>query len=142
MLNDDWARFVADARRATLATLDPDGRPSVVPICFVLLDGSLWSPLDEKPKRVADPRRLARVLNLLADPRAALLVDRWDEDWSRLAIVQLEAWGSLVEPGAPGHARVLNALRGKYPQYAAQRLEERPILRLEQMALGVRWGDR
>ncbi len=140
-----WFRFVAGARTAALATVGPDGRVHSVPICFVLLepagDGSriLYSPLDEKPKRVADPRQLRRVRNLSARPRASILVSHWDEDWSRLAFVDLEVTGALLEPGPGEHEAAVAALRRKYPQYETHDLESRPMLRFE-IAGVVRWA--
>ena len=139
LLAPAWWRFLADARTATLTTLDPDGRPASVPICFIVLDAALWSPLDEKPKRSADPRTLRRVRNLIADPRATILVHRWDEDWGRLAFVSLDALGQLVEPDSGAHARATSALRAKYPQYADHDLEGRPSLRLEPTG-ATTWG--
>src|SRR5437660_1723483 len=102
ILDEAAEALVAEARRAVLTTLDwRDGRPRSVPICFAIetgrgADGSvLFSALDEKPKAASDPHRLTRVRNLLVDPRATILVDRWDEDWSRLAFVELACLGSL-----------------------------------------------
>jgi PPOX class probable F420-dependent enzyme len=155
ILDPAQRRFVAAARTATLATIAPDGRPRLVPICFVLAaddaDGRarLYSPLDEKPKAPTDPHDLARVRDLLARPDATLLVDRWSEDWTRLGWVRLEARGTLIEPRAaePGnpdddgeHATAVEALREKYPQYAAHRLAERPLLRFSVERI-VAWGD-
>lgn len=97
----------------------------------MLLADALYSPLDEKPKRVNDPRALRRVRNLLAEPRASVLVDHWDEDWSRLWFVNIAVLGQLLDPKTPGHPPAVDALRAKYPQYRTQRLESRPILRLE-----------
>ena len=76
--------FVEAARRAVLTTIAPDGRPRPVPICFVLDPRRpvLYTPLDDKPKATDDPMRLARVTDILADPRVVVLVDRWDEDWT------------------------------------------------------------
>ena len=139
-LAPEWRTFVADARTATLTTLAPDGSPAAVPICFVLLGGVLYSPLDEKPKRAADPRTLARVRHLLADPRASLLVQHWDEDWTRLAFIDLRVSGALLEPGSEEHAPAVAALRAKYPQYAAHRLEARPMLRFTIEATIGRWA--
>ena len=121
--------LLAEARTATLATIDPDGRARLVPICFVVIDDTLWSPLDEKTKVVADPRALARVRDIVARPEVTLLVDRWSEDWSDLAWVRLRGLASLVDP-SDVPARVLTALRAKYPQYAAHDLEARPALRI------------
>jgi PPOX class probable F420-dependent enzyme len=138
-LGEDARRFLHDARRAVLATIAADGRPRLVPICHVLLDGDIWTPLDDKPKQPADPLDLARVRDIRRDPRVTVLVDRWDEDWSRLAWLRVEGEATVVEPGDAGHAAAIDALRGKYPQYATHRLEVRPVIRI---AIGrVRgWG--
>ena len=147
ILGPDASAFVAAARRATLSTIGPAGRPRSVPICFVLGPGGLGtgtppihSPLDEKPKATADPRDLGRVRDLLARPEATLLVDRWSENWARLAWVRLDVRGALVEPGAPDHGAAVGALRAKYPQYGRHRLEARPLLRFT-IERVVTWGD-
>ena len=157
--------FVANARRATLATLGPAGRPRLLPICFVLaqpavLDtagrpsdpGSpvgvngllvLYSAIDEKPKRTADPLRLARVRDILARPEATVLVDRWDERWERLAWVRLQCRAEILPVGETDHGereRAFAALRAKYPQYRLQRLESRPLIRLT-CEVAAAWGD-
>jgi PPOX class probable F420-dependent enzyme len=142
--------FIESARRAVLATLDPHGRPRPVPVCFVLRDEEaggpvLWTPLDEKPKRVADPMALARVRDIAARPGVSILVDRWDEDWSRLGWVRLLGTARLVEPVADGpeapvHDAVIRALRARYSQYAGHDLEARPLIRVEIDRL-VAWGD-
>lgn len=139
------------SRRGVLATIASDGRPRLVPIAYAVApwtDGEgrvlLYSALDEKPKTVADPRRLARVRDILARPQVSVLVDRWSEDWSRLAWVRIEGDATLVEP-APGtaeggrHADAVRLLRERYPQYADQRLEERPVLRIV-CGRAVSWG--
>ncbi len=140
LAGDAWS-FVAASRRATLATIDPQGRPRLVPVCFVLLGGvgavpeppRLYTPLDEKPKRVVDPHALARVRDLLARDDAQLLVDRWDEDWSRLGWVRLQGRAQILEPdGSAAGERdtAIRALRAKYPQYEQHGLEARPLIRI------------
>jgi len=119
-----------DARRAVLSTIAQDGRPRSVPICFVAMDDVIWTPIDEKPKSAADPRSLARVRDIVRDPRVTVLVDRWDEDWSRLAWLRVEGTAALVEPGAAGHAQAVEALRSRYSQYETQALEDRPLIRI------------
>jgi PPOX class probable F420-dependent enzyme len=121
-----------------LATLRPDGRPRLVPItfAFAVTPGGLrlYTPLDEKPKSVADPRRLARVRDILARPSVSVLVDRWSEDWSALAWLRLDGEAVLLEPtvaDAAEHARTVALLRARYPQYGGQVLERRPIIRIE-----------
>jgi PPOX class probable F420-dependent enzyme len=128
----DRRAFVAGARTATLATIDRDGVPRPVPICFVLDPDAalLYTPLDEKPKRTDDPHDLARVRDIQSRPEVAVLVDRWDEDWTRLAWVRCSGRAALLEPGDPAHAGIVAALRTKYAQYATHRLEGRPIIRV------------
>lgn len=121
--------LLAEARRATLATIAQDGRPRLFSICFVVVDDHVWSPLDEKPKAVDDPRDLARVRDIVRDPRVTLLIDRWSEDWSELAWVRLDGTATLVEPPLPDG--VVKALLARYPQYASHDLPTRPALRIE-----------
>ncbi len=125
--------FIDRARTATLVTVDGEGLPRPVPICFVLAPDAavLWTPIDEKPKRTDDPRALARVRDIESRPDVAILVERWDEDWARLAWVRCTGRATLVDPGGPGHAEAVAALRAKYPQYSAQRLEARPMIRVD-----------
>jgi PPOX class probable F420-dependent enzyme len=119
--------LLAEARRATLATIARDGRPRLVPICFVLLDDVLWSPLDEKPKAVDDVRVLARVRDIQERPEVGVLVDRWSEDWTALAWVRVGGRAALVEADQVPVA-VADALRLKYPQYLDHDLEHRPMI--------------
>jgi len=126
--------FLEVARRAVLATIAPDGRPRLVPICFVVAPVSpmLYTPLDDKPKVVDEPMHLARVRDVLADPRVSVLVDRWDEDWSRLGWLRIHGTASILQAGdrAPEHHAAVNALREKYRQYASHDLGMRPIIRI------------
>jgi PPOX class probable F420-dependent enzyme len=127
--------FLSAARTAVLATIDDGGAPRLVPICFVVTDSPslvVYSPLDEKPKRVLDPHDLRRVRDILERPEVALLIDRWSEDWSRLGWLRLRGLADMIEPGDPGeeHADAVAALRGKYPQYKTHRLEDRPLIRI------------
>jgi PPOX class probable F420-dependent enzyme len=141
VLSDPERAFLAAARRAVLATIAPDGRPRLVPICFVLdVDAPvLYSPLDDKPKRGEDPLTLARVGDIRADSRVTVLVDRWDEDWTRLAWMRCDGRATLLEPKALEHDAILVALRAKYPQYEAHRLEGRPLIRIE-IERATSWG--
>lgn len=143
LLSASQHAFLASARRAVLATIAPDGHPRLVPICFVVAGEPpiLYTPIDDKPKRTDDPLSLARVRDIAADSRVTILVDRWDEDWTRLAWLRGEGHATFLEPGAvlAERATVVAALRAKYPQYATHRLEERPLIRVTlEHVLG--WG--
>jgi PPOX class probable F420-dependent enzyme len=130
--------FLDSARTATLATIAGDGRPRLVPICFVVADDVVWTPLDEKPKAVADVRSLARVRDIVVRPAVSLLVDRWSEDWSELAWLRVAGTARLVEPElVPG--AVLDALRAKYPQYRDHRLDVRPMIAIT-IDRATRWS--
>ena len=133
----DLESFVAEARVARLATVEERGHPNIVPVCFVYFENAIYSVLDAKPKRVP-ATRLRRVRNLLANPHVQLLIDRYDEDWSRLAFVQLRGRAGLLQPG-PEHAAALAALRLKYPPYASMSLDGAPIIKLI-IERCVSWG--
>jgi PPOX class probable F420-dependent enzyme len=100
----------AEERVARLATVGADGRPHVVPICFALDGETLYSAVDEKPKAT---RKLRRIANIEANPRVEVVIDRWDEDWTRLWWVRLAGAARVVDHDA----RALELLQAKYPQY-------------------------
>ena len=92
MLSDTQRRFVESMRVARLATADGGGAPHVVPVCYALLGESLYVTIDEKPKR-AGVRAMKRLRNIEENPTVAVVVDRYDDDWSRLAWVMLRGRG-------------------------------------------------
>lgn len=138
-LTETERRYVAAARVGRLATADGEGRPHVVPVCFALHGGDVVTALDEKPKD-AGPRELRRVRDVAANPRVALVVDHYLEDWERLGWVQVRGRARLVEPGEDGHAGAVAALRAKYDQYEAHAIDERPLLAVEP-GHAVSWGE-
>ena len=108
-----WARgLLEDQRVGRLGLIDDAGRPRVLPVTFAVHEAAVWTAVDNKPKRGPE---LARVRWLRARPAATLVVDRYDDDWSQLAWVQLIGEMSIVE--GPPSAAVLNALARRYPQY-------------------------
>lgn len=123
-------------RVARLATADQRGKPLVVPVCFACGKNCIYSVLDEKPKRVA-VSRLRRVRNILANPQVCLLVDHYEEDWSRLAYIIVEGNAKILSErtARTEHAEALRLLREKYPQYRAMRLEERPVIKISPQRL-------
>ncbi len=110
---DARARF-ATARIAHLATADSERTPHVVPITFALDGDDIVTAVDGKPKRSTALRRLE---NIATNPRVAVLVDAWDEDWSRLWWARADGIAEVVSVGEA--FRVAQALlRERYPQYA------------------------
>ena len=114
-------RLVAGARVGHLATSSA-GQPTLTPVCFVLLGNTIYQAIDAKPKRVK-PRQLRRVRNVVRNPRAALLVDQYREDWGRLWYVLLEGRARVLESGAE-HQRAIAALKRKYRQYVRMPLAQ------------------
>ena len=138
---------MAGSRRAVLATSAPRGEARLVPICFAVEPEPggeglvvIWSPLDDKPKRTADPLQLARVRDILRDPAVTLLVDRWSEDWSRLGWLRLRGTASIAGPEHAGHGPAVERLRDKYPQYRDHALESRPMIRIA-VESATSWGN-
>ncbi|MGH8933902.1 MAG: TIGR03668 family PPOX class F420-dependent oxidoreductase [Egibacteraceae bacterium] len=107
-------RLVAGARVARLATVGACARPHLVPIVFVVDGDQLVTGVDAKPK---SGRRLQRFANVEANPAVSVLVDEYDDDWSRLWWVRLDG-EALEKPSVP--AQWLTLLAGRYPQYRDQ----------------------
>jgi PPOX class probable F420-dependent enzyme len=105
-------RFAA-ARVARMCTVGPDARPHAVPIVFAVEDDTLYSLVDAKPKRSLQLKRLA---NIAANPRVALLVDQYEEDWRSLWWVRADGVADVVEEG-PERERAIELVTGKYEQY-------------------------
>jgi PPOX class probable F420-dependent enzyme len=103
----------AQARTGHLATVTPEGRPHIVPVCFALHDAMVYTAVDAKPKaRTA----LARLENVRATGRASVLVDHYEEDWSNLWWVRVDGAAEVLQS-----ARAIDALAAKYEQYRAAR---------------------
>lgn len=109
------ARLVA-ARVARLATIDPDGRPHLVPIVFAVAGDTLYSAVDRKPKR---SRRLRRIENARARPDVTVLVDHYEDDWRRLWWIRVRGRARVLDAGEE-RERALALLAEKYEQYRTQ----------------------
>jgi PPOX class probable F420-dependent enzyme len=130
--------FVQAQRAARLATAGERGTPHVVPVCYAFDGERFYTPLDEKPKRAAD-QALRRVRNIEARHEAALAIDQYYDDWSRLGYVLVTGRVDLLDPADPAHAHALALLRARYPQYRAMALESRPVIALAPQHV-VSWG--
>jgi PPOX class probable F420-dependent enzyme len=118
--------LIRSARIAHLATADVNGSPHVIPICFVFDGKYFYSPIDEKPKRTA-PQKLKRLRNIAENPRATLVIDRYDEDWSKLGYVLVFGKARILSSGAK-HGKAVQLLRQKYKQYRRMAIDRRPII--------------
>ena len=125
-MNQKISAFIRTARVAHLATADGSGRPHVIPICFAFDGKAIYSPIDEKPKRTS-PLLLKRIRNIRSNPHVAVVIDRYAEDWLRLAYVLIRGRANILMRGAR-HKKAVLLLRKKYPQYRKMRLEERPVI--------------
>jgi len=118
--------LLATARVGHLATAGSDGRPHVIPICFAWVPPILYSAIDGKPKRRATLRRLR---NIVDTGRAAVVVDSWNEDWSKLAYVLIEGAATILTDGIERDEALL-LLTAKYPQYDDLPLVDNIVIRV------------
>jgi len=137
MLSQRQHRFLDRGRVGHLATADATGAPHLIPVCYALEGATLYITVDEKPKRRDRP--LKRVRNLLENPRAAFIVDRWDEDWTRLGWVMLRGRAEILYDG-PEHDMAQALLAQRYPQYRAMRIAGLPVIALR-VARATDWGN-
>ena len=130
--------FLETGRVARLATADARGSPHVVPVCYVYLRDKIYTALDRKPKRV-EAGELKRVRNLAANPRVALVVDEYSEDWGRLGYVLVSGRAVLLAEGEE-RREAADVLRRKYPQYVELLAEDSLVIRITPERV-VSWGD-
>jgi PPOX class probable F420-dependent enzyme len=125
---DQW-QTINRYKVARLATIDPNNLPHNLPICFACDADSIYSPLDEKPKRVL-PGQLQRVRNVDAHPDVAFLVDTYADDWNKLSWIMVRGTADFLNPGDPEHNSAVRLLRAKYAQYREMAIDQQPILRI------------
>jgi PPOX class probable F420-dependent enzyme len=108
---------LAGARVARLATVGDDGQPHLVPVTFAVDGDLIYTAVDYKPKKSASLRRLR---NIRENPRVALLVDHYAEDWDELWWVRVDGWASVVED-EQALQDPLDVLAQRYEQYRDDR---------------------
>ncbi|MEK6209548.1 MAG: TIGR03668 family PPOX class F420-dependent oxidoreductase [Pseudomonadota bacterium] len=138
MLSDGERRFLAHRRIAHLATADSRGVPHVVPVCFVVSESTLYITIDEKPKRHPGTA-LKRLRNIVENPVVAVVVDRYDEDWSLLGWVMLRGHAEILADGTE-HNAAQALLRSRYRQLNAMQIAQHPVIavRIERT---TSWGN-
>ncbi len=135
-LTEQQTQLLGAAAVGRLSTAAKNGAPHVIPVCFALdrqgSDAAIYIALDQKPKR-AELLRLRRVRNILENPQVALVVDHYEEDWSRLWYVLVSGEARILE-AAPDESderrRAIGLLREKYPQYRDMDIDENPVIRI------------
>jgi len=137
MLSEHEARFLASRRVGHLATADGRAVPHLVPVCFAVSEGALYITIDQKPK--GDVSALKRLRNIIENPVAAFVADRWDEDWTRLGWVMLRGPAEILADGTE-HDQAQALLRSRYPQYQEMVLDDLPVIaiRIERV---TSWGN-
>ena len=129
--------FVRRARIGYLATADGSGEPSNVPFCYAFDGTTIYSPIDEKPKS-EDLTRLKRIRNIRENPRVCVVVNQYDDDWSRLGHMIIRGRSKVLLRGQK-HQAAVRLLRRKYPQYRQMAIHERPIIAI-QVTRYISWG--
>jgi PPOX class probable F420-dependent enzyme len=136
MLSSAELAFLAARRIGYLASADRRAVPHVVPVCFAVADDALYVAIDEKPK---SGRPLKRLRNIVDNPAVAVVVDRYDEDWTRLGWVMLRGRAEILGGGTE-HDEAQAVLRLRYPQLRAMRIADRPVIALR-IERTTSWGD-
>jgi PPOX class probable F420-dependent enzyme len=138
MLSDCERQFLAQQRVAYLATADSRAVPHVVPVCFAIVERTLYITIDEKPKQLSS-LALKRLRNIAENPAVAVVVDRYDEDWARLGWVMLRGRAEILTEGVE-HQQAQVLLRSRYPQLRAMEIAQYPVIavRIERT---TSWGD-
>jgi len=129
--------FIRAARVAHLATASSTGQPLVIPICFAFDGKEFFSPIDEKPKRIS-PHKLKRLRNIEENSQVSLVIDRWDEDWRKLAYILVSGRARILLTGQ-NHRRAVSLLRRKYRQYHSMAIDQRPMIVIKPLGVKV-WG--
>jgi PPOX class probable F420-dependent enzyme len=115
------AGFISEGRVGRLGTADRTGQPLVVPICYAFDGRALFSAIDTKPKAERGDK-LKRVRNIRENAKVSVVIDRYEEDWTRLCYVIIQGEARLLTGGSD-FARGADLLIAKYPQYQAMGLD-------------------
>jgi PPOX class probable F420-dependent enzyme len=120
---DEMRARLSEARVGRLATVRADGRPHVVPCCFVLDGDAVVTAVDDAKAKTT--LHLQRLDNIGANSAASVLVDHYDEDWSQLWWVRVDGDATVS-----GDQHAIDLLQDKYPQYRDRR-PPGPVIRIE-----------
>lgn len=108
-LPEEIKRFVADARVCRIAGVHPDSGPHVIPVCPVF-DGQSTVYVDIGPRYPIAEAVASRA-------ELAVLIDEYDDDWSRLKAVVLRC--HVEEVSGEEKDGAWDMIREKFPQYSS-----------------------
>ena len=117
---------------------DSGGQPHVVPICYAVYDNSVYFTIDEKPKQLRD-KPLKRIRNLQINPHVALVVDRYEEDWTQLGWVMVQGEAALLDDGEE-HTKAQRLLKARYPQLHGMQIGDLPVIAVR-ITRVISWGN-
>ena len=138
MLTDEARGFLDNHRVARFATAETSGQPHVVPICYAVSDNSIYFTIDEKPKQLTD-RPLKRIRNLQNNPHVALVVDRYEDDWTQLGWVMVQGEAALLDDGEE-HTEAQRLLKARYPQLHGMQINDLPVIAVRIKRV-ISWGN-
>lgn len=114
--------FIQTQKIARMATVDKSGKPLVLPICYAYDGNYIYTPIDKKPKRVA-PMELNRIKNIVNNPNVSVVIDRYYEDWTRIAYIIIHCTAEVID-GGKEYRESLRILSEKYRQYKHMKLSQ------------------
>ena len=138
MLTETQRRFLGTSRVGRLATAETSGMPHVIPVCYAVLDDTLYVTIDEKPKR-RPVTALKRLRNIAENPAVAVIVDRYEEDWARLGWVMLRGRAEVLREGQE-HRNAQALLRSRYPQLGTMQIADYPVIAVR-IERATSWGN-
>jgi PPOX class probable F420-dependent enzyme len=104
------AKLLGAERVCRVATVGESGTPHLVPVCHAVIGDRVY---------FASGTDGRKVLNLQQNPRLAITVDLYAEDWSQLRGVMVQGTATLVRRG-PVFTRARKRLYAKYAQYSRE----------------------
>lgn len=123
-LTSDERHFLESGRVGRLATVSANGTPQVTPVCYALLNNCVYSRVEKDTHKLKNIRK---------NPRVAMLVDDYNENWSLIRALVLWGKASFLESGEE-YRMAKDALLRKYTQYETSYpiIESQiPILRID-----------
>ena len=138
MLTDQVRGFLHNHRVARFATAEPSGQPHVVPICYAVSDDTMYFTIDEKRKQPTN-KPLKRIRNIQKNPQVALVVDRYEDDWTQLGWVMVQGKAALLDDGEE-HTKAQRLLKDRYPQLERMQITDLPVIAVRIKRV-VSWGN-